>query len=421
MRFLNWFTSRRGGGRPVAEVDEAGNVFNYIAPDRCGFAPVTFCQANTLHLARTVGEVLFPIDAIAERASSVPYVVRDAEGAPVPDGKLGENLRRLLRRPNPYGDLSTLVYELLFTKLATGTAWLYRKHAGAFDTTRWIDAVYCLDPCRFEPVWRSPLPGYFDVTDYSDAITGVGDGRDFVRVEDMVIATSDPDPLEYGVRGSSPLHGVRRNIELVLDVYNARRNVYANNGIAGIICKEAEKGGEGVFGVGGDTTSKRKEIVDDLQQQYSLRGLSSIKALSTMPLRFVKTLATISELEPFKETYQDALAIAAAYQVPKHLIPTETQVTYDNQRASEVAFWQNVVLPYAEEAGRLLGEALRLQEGWRLAPDPTGVPVLQTDRTAELATEKQEIENLQLLREVLPERAAEINAALASIVERYRQ
>ena len=420
MRLLNWLSSRRGGGQPVAEVDAAGNVFNYIAPGVGGFAPVTFCQANTLYIARTVCEVLFPIDAIAERASSVPYVVRDAEGAPVPDDKLGENLRRLLKRPNPYGDLSSLVYELLFTKLATGTAWLYRKQASPFDNARWVDAVYCLDPCRFQPVWRSPLPSYFAVTGFSDVITGVRDGSDTVGVDNMVIATTDPDPSEYGVRGLSPLHGVRRNVELVLDVYNARRNLYANNGIAGIICKEANKGGEGPFG-GGDSASTRKEIADDLQQQYSLRGLSSIKALSTQPLKFIKTLATISELEPFKETYQDALAIAAAYQVPKHLIPTETQVTYDNQRASEVSFWQNVVLPYAEEAGRLIGEALRLPGGWRLTPDPTGVPVLQTDRTAELATEKQEIENLQLLREALPDKAAEIDAALAAIVERYRQ
>lgn len=421
MRLFNWLTSGRGGGRPVAEVDEAGNVFNYIAPDACGFAPVAFCQANTLYIARTVGEVLFPIDAIAERASSVPYAVRDADGAPVSEAALGVNLVRLLRRPNPYGDLSALVYELLFTKLATGTAWLYAKRSSVFDGPRWVDGVYCLDPCRFEPVWRSPLPGYFDATRFADVITGVKGGRDFVKVDDMVIATTDPDPAEYGVRGLSPLHGVRRNIELVLDVYNARRNVYANNGIAGIICKEAEKGGEDVFGMGGDTTQKRKEIVDDLQQKYSLRGLSSIKALSTMPLKFVKTLATIAELEPFRETYHDAVAIAAAYQVPKHLIPTETQVTYDNQRASEVSFWQNVVLPYAEEAGRLIGEALRLPEGWRLTPDPSGVPVLQTDRTAELATEKQEIENLQLLREALPSKAAEIDAALEAIVERYRQ
>lgn len=420
MRWFNFRSARRRGGEPLVEVDEAGNFFNYLAPFCGGFRSVSFSQRNTLYIARTVAEVFFPIDAIAERASSVPYVVRDAEGGPVDAARLGVNLTRLLDRPNPYGDLSALVYELLFSKLATGTGWLYTKRSGAFDGPRWVDGVYCLDPCRFEPVWRSPLPGYFDLTGYSDAISGVRDGRDTVNVEDMTIAVGTPDPDEYGVRGLSPLHAVRRNVELVLDVYNARKNIYENNGIAGILCREADKGGEGVFG-GGTSAQKRKEIADDLMQKYNLSRLNSIKGISTVPLRYIKTLATISELEPFRETYLDALAIAAAYQVPKHLVPTETQVTYDNQRDSEVAFWQNVVLPYAEDAGRMIGKALRLPEGWRLTPDASAVPALQSDRTTELDTERKEIENLRLLREAAPDKAAEIDAAVAAIIERYRQ
>ena len=59
-------------------------------------------------------------------------------------------------------------------------------------------------------------------------------------------------------------------------------------------------------------------------------------------MNFIKTLATISELQPFEETEADALVIAGNIGVDKDLLNTKDNSNYENKKNAEINFWQNL-------------------------------------------------------------------------------
>ena len=416
MGWLNNFKFRSDAHRAVTETDEAGNF--WIFPD--GGLPVDPFGGSWrgyYGMALHVPEVFFPVDAIAERASSLPFrLMRD--GMPVEEGLEPVGFRRLFERPNLQQDFSQLVYDLLFMRFATGTTWLWsdRVSASPFGTL----AIRVLDPEAVVPAYMPGMPvRWMQARTYGEIVAGfhLPDGSR-IDASEVLISTERPDPSRGGIYGLSVLGTAEASVAILRSVYRARYNVYNANGTAGILCKEGDKDG---FGTSVDPRL-RKQMADELSQRYNIAGFSqSIKALSTVPLKYIDTLAKIKDLEPFKESDRDALAIAALYQVPKHLVPNEIGVTYENAKESEVAFWDNVVLPAAELAGDLIGRAMSLPEGYTLAPDKTGVSVLQEDRLGSLQADRQEIENLQTISAAFPALADRAGALAEAMITRYEQ
>lgn len=415
MGWFNNFRFRSDARRAVTDTDEAGNF--WIFPD--GGLPADVFNAWSGHVgtALHVPEVFFPIDAIAERASSLPFrLMRD--GMPVEEGREPVGFRRLFERPNLQQDFGQLVYDLLFYRLATGTTWLWSDRVGAslLGTT----AVRVLDPEAVRVAYRTGMPaGWLRARSYGEIAAGfyLPDGT-YLEVEDVLISTERPEPASGGIKGVSVLDTAKGSVEILRSVYRARYNVYNANGTAGILCKEGDKEG---FGATTDPRM-RKAMADELSQRYNIAGFSqSIKAISTVPVKYIETLAKIKDLEPFKESDRDALAVAALYQVPKHLVPNEVGVTYDNAKESEVAFWDNVVLPAAELAGGLIGRAMGLEDGYTICPDKTGVSVLQEDRLGSLQADSQEIQNLQNISAAFPALSDRAGALAEAMITRYEQ
>ncbi|MCM1555801.1 MAG: phage portal protein [Bacteroides sp.] len=417
---MNRFRLTGGDRRGAAsmEKDVEGNFWIYPALGAPGAALFGAGFRGFAGLAASLPEVFFPIDAIAERASSLPFrLMRD--GLPLDEREAAGygGVPQVLAKPNLQQDFSQFVYELLFYRLATGTTWV-RSVRGVDGKARGLRVI---DPDNAEPVFAYGMPAAWeDAVRYDEIMTGLRLPHNvLVDVSDLTVSVERPDPLQGGVRGTSPLAASAPVVEILKRVYQARYNVYAANGVAGILCKEGSDKG----GLGADVDPRlRKEMADELSKSYNISGFSaSVKALSTVPLKFIDTLAKIKDLEPWRESDRDALAIAALYQVPKHLVPNEVGVTFDNAKESEKAFWQNVVIPAAETAGRVVGEALGLPEGVALMPDVTAVPVLQEDRLGGLQADRQEIDNLQTISTAFPALADRAGALAEAIVSRYEQ
>jgi hypothetical protein len=221
--------------------------------------------------------------------------------------------------------------------------------------------------------------------------------------------------MEEGTfKARSPLAAVRRNIDNLLAVYNARYNVYKNNGIAGIITKKQPNMNGALTEAIDPTTGK--DIADELMHQYDLSGHGNIKAITGIPVDFIKTMATIAELEPFRETWEDAMQIAGVYGVPKELLPRESDTTYANKRDAETYFWQNVIKGVAEDTGRMLTRAMGVTDG-EIVPLFNGVECLQEDRKTGLETDGTELDNLKKMQEL----GVDINGLLNDMKKRYEK
>ncbi len=190
-------------------------------------------------------------------------------------------------------------------------------------------------------------------------------------------------------RGITPLKIVERNINLLSAVYMARWNVYDNNGLAGIISKKASN--ENSFEMALDPVTQ-KSIADELLNDYKLTKHNNIKGISSIPLEFISTLATIKDLEPFREVMADAIAIAAVYGVKKELLGRETDTTFNNQRDAERFLWQNTIKSVAMDMSEMLERLMEVERGEHIIPDFSKIEILQDDEATRVETLRKKIE-----------------------------
>ena len=96
---MNWnfFKNKKTSPRGFAQSDNDGawlSYFNQYMQNANGGRLIKFDQSNAYELANTIAEIFIPIDAIAERCSSLRYDIIDVNTKEIitPQG----NLKRLL-------------------------------------------------------------------------------------------------------------------------------------------------------------------------------------------------------------------------------------------------------------------------------------------------------------------------------------
>jgi hypothetical protein len=366
------------------QVSENGDVF-YILHDNAidgGVQLSKFSNDSAYLLAGSLAEVFFPIDAIAERVSALPFNLVNQKGEVVtPEG----NVKRLLESPNVFSSLKELLYNLVFSELASGNSYVYTRVPSLYkeaDPSN-ISSIWGLMPDKVEVKLLSKRPNIFDVTSTEDFIEYYQYtlyDKELLNPRFVIHERSlPPAGYEGSLKSKSPLCAVERNVNNLLAVYAARYKVYVNNGMAGILSKAPAGAGDQMQQTVDPVT--RENIISDIMSRHGLTGDKRMWTVSAIPLSFIKTLATIGELQPFEETREDAVQIAGIFEVDKDLIPTKDGTTYANKQVAERNLYQNVVKGMAEAKADTLTKAMRLDKvGLRLAPDFSKVEVLQEDR-----------------------------------------
>ena len=357
-----------------------------------------FDQDSAYDLAMHIAEIFIPIDAIAERTSSVKYdLIDEATGnVVIPTG----NLKRLIDNPNPLSRFNDIIYQSIFSELAEGNSYTYVKIPDSFKNTTIdnISNIWVLKPNLTKPVLKKNVSNPFLMKDSSDFI-------DYYKTFFLYEHKLDPRFVHHNTAlgvdalgaGESPLFACEKNINNILAVYQARYNVYAKNGNAGILAK-APSGGGGQSLQDAIDPVTRDTMLKDLQDRNGLTGNKNFIGLSSVPLQFIKTLGTIKELEPFDETLENAIKIAGVFGVNKELLPKKDNATFSNQEIAEKSFWQNVIKSMAEDKARDLTKIFHLPEGLIFKPDFRGIEALQEDKKSGLEADGLYIDNLDKLK-----------------------
>lgn len=381
---------------PYAEMDNSGSFFFFeklLNGNINGYS-----GDNSYNIALSLAEVFNPIDIISDRVAGVRYFVSDLNGKEIEN--LPTNLKRLMEKPNPFQNLSELVYQAQFIQLSTGGSIMYPAIADSLQNkTEYIANIWNLDPNVTCVKIKKQLPiNIFLIKDYSEIVNkyvvdyGQTPKLEIPSDKAIYFVTNQYDWQNFAP--VSPLASVERNINNLFAVYSARYNVYENNGSAGILSRKTAVDAD-LAQFEGDT---RQKMLDEMNRKDGLTGARNFIGISSYPLEFIRTIGTIRELEPFTETKVDHLAIAGAYGVSKHLLPNDEGTTFANQRDAEKHLWQNTVKPYAEDMAKKLSRVLMLDPlKQKISCDFSGVEVLQVDR--KLAVEADLLE-LQLYREL---------------------
>ena len=417
---MNWnfFGNKKTSPRGYAQSDNDGawlSYFNQYMQNANGGRLIKFDQNNAYELANTIAEIFIPIDAIAERCSSLRYDIIDVNTKEVitPQG----NLKRLLDNPNPLDRFTDIIYQSIFAELADGNSYIYTKTADSIVNPTYdnISNIWVLKPNVTKPVLHKQISNPFLMKEVSDLVDYY---KTFFFYEHQikpryVLHTANLGITQTGT-GRSPLFACEKNINNILAVYQARYNVYAKNGNAGILAKAPVGGGGASLQEAIDPIT-RDTMLKDLQDRNGLIGDKNFIGMSSVPLQFIKTLGTIKELEPFDETLENARKIAGVFGVNKELIPKKDNATFSNQMIAEKSFWQNVVKGTAYDVAKTLNKVYYLPEEWTFEPNFSGIEALQEDKKAGLEADGLFIDNLDKLKA----NGIDMTEAYLTIQERY--
>lgn len=417
---MNWnfFKNKKTSPRGYAEADNDAawlSYFNQYMQNANGGRLIKFDQSNAYELANTIAEIFIPIDAIAERCSSLKYDIIDVNTKEVitPQG----NLKRLLDSPNPLDRFTDIIYQSIFAELADGNSYVYTKTADSIVNPTYdnISNIWVLKPNVTKPILHKEISNPFLMKQVSDLVDYY---RTFFFYEHKikpryVLHTANLGITQTGT-GRSPLFACEKNINNILAVYQARYNVYAKNGNAGILAKAPVGGGGASLQEAIDPVT-RDTMLKDLQDRNGLIGDKNFIGMSSVPLQFIKTLGTIKELEPFDETLENAIKIAGVFGVNKELLPKKDNATFSNQTIAEKSFWQNVIKAFAYDTAKSLNKIYYLPDNWTFMPNFTGIEALQEDKKAGLEADGLFIDNLDKLKA----NGIDMTEAYLTIQERY--
>jgi hypothetical protein len=400
-----------------AEQDNSGEWFQYFSQYINSLGNdklIKFCNENAFELASNVAEIFIPIDAIADRVASVPYVIRNKKTLEIYEPK--GNLARLVEQPNPFDRLSDLVYKSVFSELSDGNSYVYTKTPNSIKnpTIDNISNIWVLKPNVTAPVFLKTIPNPFLIKSKDELIA-------FYKTHFMYKHELEPRYVLHrtslGVdsdgRSRSPLKAVEMNINNIMAVYQARYNVYAKNGNGGILSKAPNSENSSIAEAVDPIT--RDRMLEDLQSRNGITGDKNFIGISSIPLQFIKTLGTIKELEPFTETEENAIKIAGIFGVDPEIIPRKGSSTFTNKNDAEKGLWQNVIKSMCEDKARDLNKIYYLPEEIEFYPDFSKVEALQEDKKTSLESDTILINNLAQLTDA----GQDMNQAYSQLNGKY--
>lgn len=312
-------------------------------------------DANFLRLFMSVPEVFFPIDFIASRIAKAHFEIKRMKDDSVV--WCNRRMNKILSNPNCLMGWAELIYSHFVYKLATGNGFMRAAMSDIVSDKakyRWCDhfwPILTTSVRAVPPSCKVPIYGVCDIDDLIDhyeiqvTMSGSLSVPTYQIWHDRdLIADLEHTGNRY-LKSKSRLASVMKAVSNLVAVYEARNVIYVKRGGIGFLVslKRDETGSTAM------EPGEKKEIEDYLSKSYGIGEGQNPIGVTDVPLSFVRTNLSISELQPFEETLQDAITIAGAYGIPDVLVPRKDHSTFNNQANAEKTAYCGVIIPMAQK------------------------------------------------------------------------
>ncbi len=352
--WLNSFFSKEGSNFVYSLVDTSlagglSSVFNGA-----------YNEMNMVKLFETIPEFMFVVNAVASRVKNGVYIlVKDSDGTEVTDNKLWNQMVK--EGPNWQYKFDEFVWHAVVNRLITGNRYGYSYcpgvTTGVAPKHSNIKQVRLLAPQFVMIMLKNPRPALIMTTkagDYVDHYT-CNDGDlngpispEYV-VHDLYMSMGNIREKVTG-KGISPFIAGEYPLSNLVAVYSARNVIYVKRGPGGmIVAATSDKGGAVAL-----APHEKEEVIEDMTRKYGGGAGQTPFAISSYPIDFKKTGATIAELEPFKETEASAAALCGLVGCPTSLMPKAGEAKFANLDISERNFYENTIFAEAESICKFL-------------------------------------------------------------------
>lgn len=354
---------------------------------------------NFIELFKNIPEVFWPIDYIAKRISETHFdLKRTNDDSIVWCDRLGAGT--ILKQPNPIMTWREIVYQHFVYKLATGNAFFRAAmpESVTADATKfqWCSNYWSLPAnlVQVKPMEYSYGIPMFGIATKDELIKGYSlelGGYTGLTIPSYQI-WHDRDGLPELTKGTgflkanSRLLAVKKPIANLLAVYEARNVIYLKRGALGFIVAQKED----PTGTVALEPKEKDELRKEVNNKYGVGEGQSPYAITDIPISFVRTNLSISELQPFDETLEDAIKIASIFDIPSELVPRKDQAKFSNRDSAEKNVYTSVIIPAAKRFCEALTTFLGLeQKGFYIDCDFSDVDCLQVG-----LKEKEEVKRL---------------------------
>lgn len=342
---------------------------------------------NFIELFKTIPEVFWPIDFIAKRISEAHFdLKRVKDDSLVWCSRTGADT--ILKQPNPIMTWREIVYSYFVYKLATGNTFFRAAMADSFgpDTTifrycsnYWVLPAHLVSVKPVEYSYGVPI---FGIANKDELIKGYQLNLD--EYSGLTIPyyqiLHDRDGIPELIKGSnylkadSRLLALKKPIANLLAVYEARNVIYLKRGALGFIVARKED----PTGTVALEPNEKDELRKEIDSKYGVGEGKSPYAMTDIPIDFIRTNLSISELQPFEETLEDAIKIASVFGIPAVLVPRKDQSTFSNQDTAEKSVYTSTIIPMAKRFCDSITQFLGLEKsGLYLDCDFSEVACLQ--------------------------------------------
>lgn len=320
-----------------------------------------YADVNFIELFNCVPEIAAPVHEIATRVADANFKLMKTYGDKSQDTGNAQ-FNRLFSQPNPLQGFRDMIYQAVCYELLTGKQFFYVNAPGMLPVELATVSTWCNLPAHQTRIIKHRGISPYDITDISELIDHYEvpgqNGRMEVKTVDRVTPIVRMSLYKGNdITCASPqIRGAEKAIHNLLAVYEARGVIYLKRGHLGILVS-AKSDQSGTVAL---TPGEKKELVQDLHDDYGLRRDKSIIAVTNQPLSFIQTSMSIADLQPFNETLQDAVSIYKVLGVPRHLVPSIDNSTFANADADMKEFYNSVIIPKACQYAAYFTELFRL-------------------------------------------------------------
>lgn len=271
-------------------------------------------------------------------------VVSKATGKPVNNQ---DTAAKTLRNPNYFQSQKEFLYQTKLFHEIFGNEFLYFFKPAGF--TNRINGLFTLPPLFVEIDEPTDRP-FFLRSDFADEVQywfSMGNGRvnlkkgEFVHINQ---ATSNVK-ADNVFWGESRMQSIIAAIQNIRAAYEARNVLIENRGALGILTNNSTDG----IGSTLPLDPKEKERLQDEWKKYGVQKNQFQAIITSLNLKWQQISTDATKLQLYKETKADQEQICDAYGVPMELLSNEKGVTFDNKKQARRDFYENTIIPEAEE------------------------------------------------------------------------
>lgn len=266
-----------------------------------------------------------------------------------------------------------------------GNEYLYMYFPVGFQAGKSLKALYTLPPNLVTPEMDNGSQPYFLYKPDSPPkivyrVKDEDESREYPLDESTIIHLHDNNVNVKKLSGKTILRGESKIQSLIAPInnlrmaYESRGVILKYRGALGILSNDT-KDVAGSIAVGDE---ERERLQQDYQNYGGLDGQFQI-IISNANLKWQQMSVSPDKLGLFQECEEDFNKILDGYNVPSELFVRVKGATYENRREAEKGYYQNNVIPSANEWASALNNALMYDSPNKIIVDYSHLPIFQED------------------------------------------